>query len=100
MEHYINQSNQNDSDCISPYNLVTGKKYSVNTSLGQWKGTIKGTFSRYEKNKIIGKDVPVSIVLMDWWGESNGRDFDTEDNPCRIQLYLDPIENLAFYEIE
>jgi hypothetical protein len=81
---------------ICPYSLISGKKYSVNTHLDRWKGTIKGTFSRYEKNKIIGKDEPVwSIVFMDWWG----MDLDTQENPCQTQLYLDPIEDLKFYEI-
>jgi hypothetical protein len=80
---------------INPWGLVSGKQYSVNTHLDQWKGTIKGTFSRYEQNKIIDKDEPIwSIVFMDWWGMG-----DTEENPCRIQLYLDPIEDLKFYEI-
>ena len=80
---------------INPWGLVSGKQYSVNTHLDQWKGTINGTFSRYEQNKIIGKDEPIwSIVFMDWWGMG-----DTEENPCRIQLYLDPIEDLKFYEI-
>jgi hypothetical protein len=80
---------------INPWGLVSGKQYSVNTHLDQWKGTINGTFSRYEQNKIIDKDEPIwSIVFMDWWGMG-----DTEENPCRIQLYLDPIEDLKFYEI-
>jgi hypothetical protein len=87
------------SECetyICQYSLISGKKYSVNTHLDRWKGTIKGTFSRYEKNKLIGKDEPVwSIVFMDWWG----MDLDTEENPCQTQLYLDPIEDLKFYEI-
>ncbi len=80
---------------INPWGLVSGKQYSVNTHLDEWKGTINGTFSRYEQNKIIDKDEPIwSIVFMDWWGMG-----DTEENPCRIQLYLDPIEDLKFYEI-
>ena len=85
---------------INPWGLVYGKQYYVNTDLDQWKGTIKGTFSRYEQNKITGKDEPIwSIVFMDWWGESNRENLYTEETPCKIQLYLDPIEKLEFYEI-
>lgn len=82
---------------ICPFSLVTGKKYSVDTDLGQWKGTINGTFSRYEKNKIMFKEKYVwSIVFMDWWGDGVGY---TQETPCQIQLYLDPIDDLKFYEI-
>jgi len=82
---------------INPWGLVSGKQYSVNTHLDEWKGTIKGTFSRYEQNKIIGKDEPIwSIVFMDWWGDGLGH---TSETPCQIQLYLDPIEKLEFHEI-
>jgi hypothetical protein len=85
---------------INPWGLVSGKQYYVNTHLDQWKGIIKGTFNRYEQNKIIGKDEPIwSIVLMDWWGESNRENLYTQQTPCQIQLYLDPIEKLEFYEI-
>ena len=80
---------------ICPYSIISGNKYSVTTHFDKKLCTIKGTFSRYEQNKIIGKDEPIwSIVFMDWWGMG-----DTEENPCRIQLYLDPIEDLKFYEI-
>lgn len=98
----MDQIYPNGSRCcesfICPYSLISGKQYSVNTHLDRWKGTIKGTFSRYEKNKIIGEHV-WSIVFMDWWGESNGKGLDTKENPCQIHLYLDPINDLKFYEI-
>jgi hypothetical protein len=82
----------NDS-FINPWSLMSGKKYSVNTHLDQWKGTIKGTFSRYEKNKIMSKDEYVwSIVLIDWI-------CDGDKHSCQADLYLDPIDNLKFYEI-
>jgi hypothetical protein len=86
---------------VCPYSLVSGKQYSVDTHLDLWKGIIKGTFSRYEQNKIIGKDEPIwSIVLKDWWGESNRENLYSEVKPCQIQLYLDPIEKLEFYNIQ
>ena len=78
---------------INPWGLVSGQKYSVNTHLNRWEGTINGTFSRYEKNKIVGKEEFVwSIVFMDWICED-------EKSRCQIQLYLDPIDDLKFYEI-
>jgi hypothetical protein len=73
------------------------KKYDVDTQLEWWKGTLKGTFSRYEKNKIIGKDPVWSIVFLDWWGDGLGY---TSENPCKYQIYLDPIDKLEFYEIK
>jgi hypothetical protein len=86
----------NDS-FINPWGLVSGKKYAVDTSLDLWKGIIKGTFSRYEKNKLMGKDEYVwSIVFMDWWGDGLGYSSET---PCEIQIYLDPIDHLKFHEI-
>ena len=86
----------NDS-FINPWGLVSGKQYSVNTHLDQWKGTINGTFSRYEQNKIVDIDEPIwSIVLMDWWGDGLGH---TSENPCQIQFYLYPIDHLEFHEI-
>jgi len=85
---------------VFPYSLVHGKTYSVNTDIGLGKGTNKGTFSRYEQNKIIGKDEPIwSIVFMEWWGESNRENLHSEEKPCQIQIYLDPIDNLSFHAI-
>ena len=78
---------------INPWGLVSRQKYSVITHLDGWKGIMNGTFSRYEKNKIMGKDECVwSIVFMDWICED-------EKYRCQIQLYLDPIDDLKFYEI-
>ena len=88
-----------DSDSfINPWGLVSGKKYAVDTQLEWWKGTLKGTFNRYEKNKIMFKDEYVwSIVFLDWWGDGLGYNSET---PSKYQIYLDPIDKLKFYEIK
>lgn len=86
----------NDStEMVSPYNLVPDKKYTVKTYVGDFKSIIKGTFNRYETNKIKDEDV-LSIVLIDWFCEGDPH---PDRNPCKIPLYLDPNNNLQFYEI-
>lgn len=87
--------NLKDCSLVYPFSLIPDKQYSVNTHLGDFKGIIKGTFNRYERNKIMFKDEYVwSIVLLDW--ECEG---DPDGKPCKIPLYLDPIDKLIFYEI-
>jgi len=82
---------------INPWGLVHGKQYSVVTDFDTKLCTIKGTFSRYEQNKIMFKDEFVwSIVIMDWNCDELGH---PDGEPCKFQLYLDPIEDLKFYEI-
>ena len=82
---------------INPWGLVHGKQYSVVTDFDTKLCTIKGTFSRYEQNKIMFKDEFVwSIVIMDWICDELGH---PDGNPCKIQLYLDPIDKLEFYKI-
>lgn len=83
---------------INPWGLVHGKQYSVVTDFDTKLCTIKGTFSRYEQNKIMFKDEFVwSIVIMDWNCDELGH---PDGEPCKFQLYLDPIDELKFYDIE
>ena len=81
------------TEMVSPYNLIPDKKYTVK-SVGD-KSIIKGIFSKYENNKIKDEDV-LSIVLIDWCCEGDPH---PHRNPCKIPLYLDPNNNLEFYEI-
>jgi hypothetical protein len=82
---------------VCSFTLVPDKQYSVNTHLGDFKGIIKGTFNRYERNKIMFKDEYVwSIVLLDWECEGDPH---PDGKSCKIPLYLDPIDKLIFYEI-
>lgn len=81
---------------FGPWSLISGKKYYVDTQFGNWKGTIHGTFDRYEQNKIMCKDECIwSIVLTNWWGDGLGY---THDTQCRSEIYLDPIDNLVLCE--
>jgi hypothetical protein len=90
--------NPKDCSMVCPFSLVSDKKYSVNTYLGDFKGIIKGTFNRYERNKIMFKDIYVwSIVLLDWECEGDPH---PDGKPCKIPLYLDLNDKLAFYEIQ
>lgn len=83
---------------VCPFSLVPDKKYSVTTYFDNKLCTIKGTFSRYERNKIMFKNEHVwSIVLLNWNCNELGH---PDGNPCRIQLYLDPIDKLEFHEIQ
>lgn len=87
-----------DCTMVCPFSLIPDKQYSVTTHFDKKLCTIKGTFSRYERNKIMFKDDYVwSIVLLDWICDELGH---TYENPCKIQLYLDPIDKLEFYEIK
>lgn len=84
---------------VDRYLLVVGRQYTVRTQLGNIKCTIKGTFDRYERNKLMFKDEYVlSIVFTDWITQG-----DTPDGkPCPINpddLYFDLIEDLKFFEV-
>jgi hypothetical protein len=86
-----------DCSMVCPFSLVPDKQYSVTTHFDKKLCTIKGTFSRYERNKIMFKDDFIwSIVIMNWNCDELGH---PDGNPCQIQLYLDPIDTLEFYEI-